>query len=210
MCLSGRNGRSSNLQQRLRCCFHVGRARGCERVVSVSEGALSHQSCLSLFRRRFSFLVCACLQQRLISSHQTSHTATVPLHGSRSLAASLPCRATGWLRACACLCVRSLLSPTLLHCLYLTSLPALPACQPASEVLATASLPAAPPTFYLHYYWLRQTLPACLSHHSTQPAISRTIASAARISSTQSIAAGPRLSLAATSTLAPLLCLPAP
>ena len=98
---------------------------------------------------------------------------TVPLHGSRSLAASLPCRAT------ACLCLWSS------ERLYLTSLPALP----ASDCL----LPPPTPTrcccccssSYLHYYLpplrylfcLRQTLPAYPLtstnppiHQSSQPA----------------------------------------
>lgn len=109
---------------------------------------------------------------------------TVPLHGSRSLAASLPCRAT------ACLCLWSS------ERLYLTSLPALP----ASDCL----LPPPTPTrcccccccssSYLHYYLpplrylfcLRQTLPAyplTSTNPPSQPAISRTRASAARIPS---------------------------
>jgi hypothetical protein len=126
---------------------------------------------------------------------------TALLHGSRSLAASLPCRATGWLSVCARACVPSALR------LYLTSLPALP----ASEVLACCLLPAAaaPHTLYLCATPLPAAYPR--DHYSTQPAISRTIASAARIPSihpsSQTLAPSALTHQSLPCLLACLLCL---
>ena len=183
--LSGRNGRSSNLQQRLRCFQGSGESSVLFPCVSCLLACLS-LTCLDAVSR-FSFAH-TCSSSGAILHHSKPGRAsichlptTVPLHGSRSLAASLPCRATGWL------CLWSS------ERLYLTSLPALP----ASECL----LPPPTPTCccccsssYLHYYLpplrylfcLRQTLPAyplTSTNPPSQPAISRTRASAARIPS---------------------------
>jgi hypothetical protein len=89
---------------------------------------------------------------------------TVPLHRSRSLAASLPCRATGWL-VCVCTCDRCPSVCTSLRC------------PPRLPETACYRLPAAaPPTRYstaaFHATYLPPPNPTRLStrlHQSTNP-----------------------------------------
>jgi hypothetical protein len=61
---------------------------------------------------RFSFAH-TCSSSAIIIIVRTCVYTTALLHGSRSLAASLPCRATGWLSVCARVC--TICSPSVPH-----------------------------------------------------------------------------------------------
>ena len=168
------------------------------RALSTAQRSLAHAV------SRFPFAhACSCaliLLPRLYYRCHYHDCTTVPLHGSRSLAASLPSRATACQPACTIVC-RSL------SVWYLTSLPGLP----ASELLATAP---PPPTslLQLRRYLSASTKPCPLStrplfHPASHPGLSRRLP--ASHPSTFRIRPGPsKLSYAHPSLALALPCLP--
>jgi hypothetical protein len=125
-------------------CFQGSQTRKC--VVSVFLGA-AWWSCLVSCKHagsRFSFLVCAYLQQQRHPHHSQdvrllpfAHYCTAAWKPFASCFIAVP---RDWLAVCVCVCVcvcARACVPSALR-LYLTSLPALP----ASEVLACCVLPA--------------------------------------------------------------------